>query len=260
MKSMVRSVITGILLALPSLFFGCREEPDYTADETALLTQRLARLEARLSDAESARLAQQAQLAQKLEGQMAENRRTIDQLTIQLSETQRQLGDLESMLQKAQSELRELRKQTRQNQSLAPQAPILSETAAAAPARTTAADAFPALVEAISGQKVVTGTHTSTRMTPTDKWERDAMGNKVRVMKQEVFDVNEYNYQVGFSVKNLTATPQDLYVSAGSSVNRISLQPGEIITNAAVPSAMGADLSVRAGSATRRYPVAYKEE
>ncbi|OGV42519.1 MAG: hypothetical protein A2X46_04430 [Lentisphaerae bacterium GWF2_57_35] len=235
---------------------GCNEnQPDPMVDRLHQQDQRIARLEARLSETESLRRTEQRALAEKLEAQAAEGRHATDQLTIQLSEVNRTLDELENSANKLAAALQVLKQTPRAPENVYTPPPIESDFVEEPAGRN--ADRFPVALENIVGEEIVTGAHISTRMAPTDKFERDGMGNKTRVMEQEEFEVNEYGYQVRFDVRNLTRTPKEIEVSAGPASRRFTIPAEGVLTNAAVSSVMGAKLSVNIGSLSRSYPVEY---
>lgn len=135
--------------------------------------------------------------------------------------------------------------------------PVLSDFIE--PPAGTNTDSFPVLITDVQGRKVVTGSHLTTRTVPTKETYVDDFGATVNKMRTEQVEENEYDYQVVFSLRNLTRTARELSVGAGRKNKTITLQPGETATDQAVDSAYGADLAVRAAGVVRRIPVSYDE-
>ena len=92
----------------------------------------------------------------------------------------------------------------------------------------------------------------------TDETYEDDFGDTQFRTKFEEVTVPEYDYQVSYTVQNLTRSDKVITVGAGRKTKNVTLLPGEIATNT-VDSAMGADLTVRIGGAVRRFPVTYEE-
>jgi len=117
-------------------------------------------------------------------------------------------------------------------------------------------DPFPLRIVAVSGGKVVVGEHSSVRWVESDEEEKDAYGNVRNVMKKEEFSVQDYDYQVGFTASNLTASAQTLQFRAGKKWGSTRLAPAQA-KDLKVKSAVGASLIVRVGKKSRSYPVSY---
>ncbi len=259
MKTRASQTLWVAALLAVSVACGCREQkPDPLAEDLHAQRQRVARLEAQLSEMERARLSDILQLQEKAEADGQEARRVVDQLTRLVSESQQRLSEQERMLGKLQAELRAV-----QNRPEPPPASKAEsgpqESDYITPPSGTASDLFPVLALNVEGWKVVTKTNLSSRAVETDKFERDSFGNKVRKVETQIYELYEYGYQARFGLQNLTKTAKDVVVSAGPSSKKLTLTPGETLTNAVVPSVMGASLSITVGNQTRRYPLAYRE-
>jgi chromosome segregation ATPase len=249
--------IVGLVMVASLLTSGCGNNTVQLEDRMHQQEQRMARLEARLTEAENLRRSEYYQLSEKLaksdenRARAGENRRTLDQLTIQLSEAYRTIDELAKSMKKMSTEMAAL-KQKLNAQASAQRPPAESGN------HNQSANDQPFIISNISGEKIITGTHASTRPVPTDEFERDAMGNKTRVMKQEEIQVNEYGYQVRFDIQNLTQRLREVQVSAGPTTRRIQVPAGGVVSNATVPSVMGSELTITEGSRSWRYPVEYE--
>ena len=95
------------------------------------------------------------------------------------------------------------------------------------------------------------------RQVETDETYKNVFGDKVKQTRLENVQVDDYGYQVAFSLENPTQAPVEISVSAGSKTENIIAPPGRILNNLTVDSALGADLTVTVGDFTRRFPIAY---
>jgi len=126
------------------------------------------------------------------------------------------------------------------------------------PPAETNRDLFPVAIIDVRGAQVVSGSYTTTQSVTTDETYEDDFGETQYRTKLEEVTVPEYDYQVSYTVQNLTRVPKQLAVGAGRKTKTVALQPGETLTNV-VESALGADLTVRVGGTVRRFPVTYDE-
>lgn len=121
------------------------------------------------------------------------------------------------------------------------------------------ADLFPVAISEVRSEKIVTGTHETTQIVQSGETYEDEFGNIVPRFKEQDVALQEYDYQIRFSARNLTRTPKDITAGAGRDSTVISLQPGESQTNLTIAAAFGADLTVRSRGEVRRFDVIYPE-
>ena len=119
------------------------------------------------------------------------------------------------------------------------------------------AEPFPVRVFGVEGLKVVTGTHTTVRPVETTETVKDVFGEPVKQTRTESILVDDYGYQVSFSVENPTSSPVEISASAGAKTTTFIVPEGQTLNSLAVDSAMGADLTIAVGSHSRRFSVTY---
>lgn len=118
-------------------------------------------------------------------------------------------------------------------------------------------DLFPIQVTAVAGRKEITGTHDSTRIIESEQVSKDDYGRKIPLRKEVEQKVNEFAYEVSFSAQNLTRTEKIISYTAGAGTRVMTLQPGQVVDQIIVPSAVGSDLHVEVAGMLKRYHVAY---
>ncbi len=119
-------------------------------------------------------------------------------------------------------------------------------------------DRFPIRVFDVASRKVVTGTHSSTKHFQTDEIVKDEYGMKGPRIERKEVEVNEYAYQIAFSVQNLTKTAKSVSARAGGDAVTQVVPPGETLTNVAVGAVMGSDLWISAGGESRSFAVVHE--
>lgn len=119
-------------------------------------------------------------------------------------------------------------------------------------------DLFPVRVSGITGRRVATGTHPTTRLVETNEIYKDDFGRERKRMKEVTETVSEYAYEVAFAVENLTRTEKVLSISAGEVMRMLTLQPGERRADLTIRSVQGASLRVEAGAEFKRYAIPYE--
>lgn len=118
-------------------------------------------------------------------------------------------------------------------------------------------DFFPVAVRGVVGRKVVTGTHPTTKLVETEELYKDDFGRERKRMKEVTEQVNEYGYEVSFSLENLTRTEKVIACTAGETTRMLTLQPGEKRDDVVVRSSLGASLRIESGSDFKRFSVTY---
>lgn len=175
-----------------------------------------------------------------------ESRSTANDLQQQILLKDQRVAGLETRIQQLQSETLNLKQAQRTKEPGTSVIPPPLE-----------ADPFPIRIFGVEGLKIVTGNHTTVRQVETDETSKDVFGNKVKKTRAESVQVDDYGYQVSFSVENPTAAPVEISVSAGANTDTIVVPASQVLKGLTVGSAMGADLMVMVGSHARRFSVTY---
>lgn len=118
------------------------------------------------------------------------------------------------------------------------------------------ADLFPVHIDSIQGERVVVGSHTSTRGVETGEMVKDKFGNEKPLIRPELIEVQDYDHQARFTAHNRTRNPVTFTYRAGRDRKTITLEGGGS-EDCRVSSIVGASLTVHVGSETRSFPVAY---
>lgn len=237
------------------------------AEEVARLEQEISHLR-REHQADLA--AQAARLERSFLEQTVEEQKELQQRVVR-AEDAREI--LESVLAERDRELATLRETVRNPEPVAvaevpTPSPEESSTARVSvfrpppiPAdRRSGSPGFPLRIYDLAGRRTVSGKHTNIRFVTapetTGGGGRDASG-KVRIA--EPYEVDEYTYEVAFSVENLTPRAQTFSMRAGGVSRTVYLDAGETRTNVSVAAMMGAPLIITKDTHRRRFVVPASE-
>jgi TolA-binding protein len=241
---MKRICLAAALLLSVSGCTGRKEESLSAPDPNAAI---IAEIKRQMSELEKSSANELTMLKGTVEKVSKESRSAANDLQQQILLKDQRIAGLETRIQQLQNETRNLKQAQEEKESDSP----------APPPSPPLANQFPVRVFGVEGMKVVTGHHTTVRQIESDETTKDVFGDKVKRIRDEDVQVDDYGYQAGFSVENPTAAPVAISVSAGLKAETFVVPAGQVLNNLAVDSAMGADLTVTVGSYTRRFPVTY---
>ena len=98
---------------------------------------------------------------------------------------------------------------------------------------------FPFRVSNVAGRQVVSGLHPSLRFVDSDETYRDGLGQLRNVRVAQRVEVEDYTYEVAFTIENLTREPKTFSMRAGSLSRTAYLGPGQVRTNLSITAAIG---------------------
>jgi TolA-binding protein len=222
---------------------GKEAESPSAPDPTAAI---IAGIQGRMSDLERNNAGELAAMKGTLDNNSKESKAAVNDLQQQILLKEQRIAGLETRIQQLESEIRGLKQAQKEKETEPPANPPLTQ-----------ADPFPIRIFGVEGLKVVTGDHTTVRQVDTGEIGKDSFGDKVKQTRTESVQVDDYGYQARFSVENPTQAPVEISVSAGSKSETFTVPAGQAVSNLAVDSAMGADLTVMVGEHTRRFPITY---
>lgn len=271
MRPQLKTVIG--LLAAAVWLSGCGgdEAPQATVSPDA---ERVAQLQREINllkrEHQADLAAQAARLERSFLEQTVEEQKELQQRVVR-AEDAREI--LESVLAERDRELATLRETVRNPEPAAvaevpTPSPEESSTARVSvfrpppiPAdRRSGSPGFPLRIYDLAGRRTVSGKHTNIRFVTapetTGGGGRDASG-KVRIA--EPYEVDEYTYEVAFSVENLTPRAQTFSMRAGGVSRTVYLDAGETRTNVSVAAMMGAPLIITKDTHRRRFVVPASE-
>ena len=119
-------------------------------------------------------------------------------------------------------------------------------------------DLFPVAVRSVTGRRIATGTHPTTKLVETDEVYKDDFGRDRKRTKEVTEQVPEYAYEVTFNLENLTRTEKVVSCTAGAATRMLTLSPGEKRSDIVVRSEVGASLRIEIGQDFKRYAVSYE--
>ena len=125
--------------------------------------------------------------------------------------------------------------------------------------QTTSGDdehSFPLELQEIAGNKIVVGTHESTRLVKTEEEYRDSFGDLRNRVRPEKYQIPEYGYQASALLLNRGDTTQQVTVRCGRKSESFNLGESEE-KRIHVDSLLGAPLTVTANGKTKTYSVPY---
>lgn len=135
------------------------------------------------------------------------------------------------------------------------------EEAVTKAARTTQVkSSFPVRVTELQGRKVVTGTHTVKEFVPSEETYTDKFG---RVRQQGSWidkPVNQYGYEIVFTMVNNTDRDVQLTARAGLTSETMTLGPGETRMDAKLVAARGSGLWLLSEGKSLQVDVNYNDE
>ena len=117
-------------------------------------------------------------------------------------------------------------------------------------------NSFPIELREIAGEKVVVGTHESTRLVKTEEEYRDSFGDLRNRVRPEKYHIPEYGYQASALLLNRTDTIQQVTIRCGMRSEAFKLS-GDEERRIQVDSLLGAPLAVTANGKTKTYSVPY---
>ena len=115
---------------------------------------------------------------------------------------------------------------------------------------------FPIELQEISGEKVIVGTHESTRLVKTEEEYRDSFGDLRKRVRPEKYQIPEYGYQASALLLNQTDTMQQVTIRCGRKSESFKLGQDEE-KRIQVDSILGAPLTITANGKTKTYSVPY---
>jgi len=250
------------------LAMGCtRPDPELLQElerKDALVTElreEIERLEAELADTRRRYNQRMDQLKEITEQNRRVHESVVSDYRKQLRLKEQRIEGLEQDLRFAHEQMRSLEDEIAELNSPPPptEADEESEPVVTVPAADIE-DVFPVRVFDIVGEQVVTGTRVQPRFVETDEIFKDEYGNEQVRMRVENEIVNEYGYQVTFSLENLTDQDRIVSVRAGRLTRAVTVRAGETVNDVAVDAAKGSGLMVMVGGKSRRYEVTYADE
>ena len=240
---MKRIWLAAALLVSVSGCTGGKTEAPSAPDPNAAI---IAEIKRQMSELEKSSANELTMLKGTVEKVSKESKSAANDLQQQILLKDQRIAGLEARIQQLQNETRNLKQAQEKKETDSPPNPPPPQ-----------ADQFPVRVFGVEGMKIVTGHHTTVRQIETDETTKDVFGDKVKRIRDEDVQVDDYGYQASFSVENPTAAPVEISASAGVKAQTFVVPAGQVLNNLAVDSAMGADLTVTVGSDTRRFPVTY---
>ena len=240
-------------LALVTLVGGCSDRaPSGTPTEPDLSGEGLTAVRAEASRASELLIKRISALEGDLVHRKQSHRDDLSECERRVRLHERRVSELEQDLNEERALTKRLRQQLEEQEVVATTPPDIVVPLAAEPAPD-----FPLEVFAIAGEEVIVHTRTRTRAVETEETYRDDYGNVKPVMDWEDVPVNDYEYRVTFSARNLTDRPLNLTARAGVDREKFEVAPNTILTNATLRSALGSGLFIEAAGKTKRFDVEY---
>lgn len=203
----------------------------------------------------------------------------INSLQRQLTEARRDLGDESEqqtkLVQLLRNQVETLREENRklllENSRLAkntappeppkpPATPAFKRLNAAVTRAAEVKTSFPVRVTDLQGRKVVTGTHTVKEFVPSEETYKDKFGRVRQEGKWEDKTVNQYGYEIVFSMVNETDDKLQLTARAGMASESMTLGPRETRINSRLVAARGSGLWLLSGGKSLKVDVKYEGE
>lgn len=246
----IKSIITYAAIVL---LIGCTQQRDPSD------VSRISALEADINTERSISDDLRTQLSNmtvRLEAEERSSASALETLKAQLVVQSQQINSMSQTIQRGKAYVAQLRGQAARPQTTSVVSPnplyadFIHTPVGSNP------DLYPISVFNVSGKKALTGTRNETYWDKNEVVRRDSYGNRISSSGEwDQRTVKEFEYQVTFSVKNLTKTTKIVRIDAGKSSRDISLPPGGSLENQVIDAVVGSPLNATVAGQTRPFNV-----